>query len=814
MSNNTAVDGGGVHLFGNDDYSLVQLFSTAVNNPGAAHDLSASVTGSGTTVLTASGSTTVAAPGDTWVSPITDRTIGDTASVPFTFMAPETATITAESLNTAVIAQGGLSVSNQTATSGTLQIQARRSGFADVAVFASKGETSFGQMFKVTVNSATNSAPITVTDSATLYQGATATIPVLVNDTDPEEAPLLLQSVGDAQHGAVTISGSSVIYTHDGSATVSDTFTYIVSDGFGGTATGTVNVTLQEPTLSVTSIDSGGGLGTIRRALEFAAANPISVTWKIVFSGSIPPNSTIYYSNYGPYYNGYTMFDIAGNVLLDGSQVPGLKIESAGGQFSPPVRFFHVQEGASLELRSLILTKGRVQVTGLPETGKAGGGGVVLNEGTFIARDVTFLNNNAPDNVGGAIATSGTATVINCTFTGNTATAGTDNSLRQLGTGLGGAIFQLNGKLTVTNSIFSDNSAAEGASIYTAGDVESAELNLTGSTLGSDGASNSQVKLMATHDGAVTRNSSNNALPVGETAPWIGSIAPTTLIAGPSNLPVVLGLPTDAYTVSASASPSEKVTSLQLTGTGATRTLSVTPADGAHGSLDLKMTMVNGPLTVNETFAAAITPPLPVAPTGLTATAVSDSQIALTWTDDASTESNYSVERSSNGIDGWTVVTSTLAANATSYVDGGLAASTRQFYRVRCDLSGFASAYSSVANATTSSDIGDGLPGWWRYQYFGDGTAIVSGAEPNANPDGDGFNNLQEYLAGTDPTDSRSALTVRLTRVGTNAVLNFPTVLGKVYRIETTDDLGSPISWSPLAVNIAGTGGIVTHTDA
>ncbi len=47
---------------------------------------------------------------------------------------------------------------------------------------------------------------------------------------------------------------------------------------------------------------------------------------------------------------------------------------------------------------------------------------------------------------------------------------------------------------------------------------------------------------------------------------------------------------------------------------------------------------------------------------------------------------------------------------------------------------------------------GDGLPDWWEEKYFGGPTAAVA----HEDFDGDGFTNLEEYLAGTDPTDPTS----------------------------------------------------------
>ena len=59
---------------------------------------------------------------------------------------------------------------------------------------------------------------------------------------------------------------------------------------------------------------------------------------------------------------------------------------------------------------------------------------------------------------------------------------------------------------------------------------------------------------------------------------------------------------------------------------------------------------------------------LPAAPTNLVATGISTSQINLTWTDNATNETSYSVERSSNGTT-WSVIASNLAANSTSFAN-------------------------------------------------------------------------------------------------------------------------------------------------
>ena len=73
---------------------------------------------------------------------------------------------------------------------------------------------------------------------------------------------------------------------------------------------------------------------------------------------------------------------------------------------------------------------------------------------------------------------------------------------------------------------------------------------------------------------------------------------------------------------------------------------------------------------VSATTDAPPPPPPPAAPGGVSAVAVSASEIDVGWLDVAG-ESGYQVERSANGVSGWTQV-GTAGADVVSFSDTGL----------------------------------------------------------------------------------------------------------------------------------------------
>ena len=94
-------------------------------------------------------------------------------------------------------------------------------------------------------------------------------------------------------------------------------------------------------------------------------------------------------------------------------------------------------------------------------------------------------------------------------------------------------------------------------------------------------------------------------------------------------------------------------------------------------------------------------PGVPEAPDSLVATAVSSSQIDLSWNDNSSDEDIFDIESSSNGTE-FNFLDS-VGPNVTTYSDTGLAGDSTWYYQVRATNSNGSSGYSNVASATTQS---------------------------------------------------------------------------------------------------------------
>jgi hypothetical protein len=101
---------------------------------------------------------------------------------------------------------------------------------------------------------------------------------------------------------------------------------------------------------------------------------------------------------------------------------------------------------------------------------------------------------------------------------------------------------------------------------------------------------------------------------------------------------------------------------------------------------------------------------------------------------------------------------------------------------------------------------GNGMSDIWEWVYS------ATNIDPNADPDGDGFSNLQEATAGTNPFDSNSYPHIPIMVYSpTNFSVTLSSALGKLYQLQSTTNFGGA-NWVVETNQKARTGTNVTLT--
>jgi O-glycosyl hydrolase len=280
----------------------------------------------------------------------------------------------------------------------------------------------------------------------------------------------------------------------------------------------------------------------------------------------------------------------------------------------------------------------------------------------------------------------------------------------------------------------------------------------------------------------------------------LDTLRATAFISPASNRFVLVVVNSDAVTRTIPlAVEGTTVTSLTPWETSATRNLEslapVTP--DADGFFTLQV-----PARSITTFVGTA---IPAPPTGLIATAESSSQITLSWSPSAGAAS-YNLKRAT--ASGGPYTTTVMNISATGFMDTGLAAGTPYYYVVSAVNAGGESANSSQASATTWTAFQA-----WQMTYFG--CTNCPAADSNADFDGDGMSNTNEFLTGTNPTNSASAFRIlSVTPLDNDVNLVWQDGPGKTGVVQATSGEYST-NFTDISAGIVVPGsGITNHLDA
>ncbi len=206
--------------------------------------------------------------------------------------------------------------------SGTIDRNASQVNGGVYSVTITVNDGNGGTVSRVVTATITNPAPTAVNDAATTNEDTPVAIPVLANDTDPDGDPLTV-TAATALNGTVSIGpGGVVTYTPNANFNGTDTITYVLSDGNGGTSTAAVTVTVNpvnDPPVAVndtaiTNEDTPVTLNPLANDTDIDG-DPLTITAATSPNGTvvINPDGTITFTP-APNFNGpatisYTISD-------------------------------------------------------------------------------------------------------------------------------------------------------------------------------------------------------------------------------------------------------------------------------------------------------------------------------------------------------------------------------------------------------------------------------------------------------------------------------------------------------------------------
>lgn len=188
---------------------------------------------------------------------------------------------------------------------------------------------------------------------------------------------------------------------------------------------------------------------------------------------------------------------------------------------------------------------------------------------------------------------------------------------------------------------------------------------------------------------------------------------------------------------------------------------------------------------------------LPGIPGNVRVLSFDGTQALLSWSDSDNMESAFVIEQSSDGST-WAQA-GTRPADTTSTTITGLDTISPWRFRIRGTnfIGDSLNSDSASAIYTPGDRDSDGMPDVWEEMFAG--LDSDNPDDTNTDIDSDGSTNLEEYIAGTDPTNESSSLRFdTITRVNGTVEVSFIAQPDKSYTVQYSSTLGET-SWQKVA---------------
>jgi len=260
-------------------------------------------------------------------------------------------------------------------------------------------------------------------------------------------------------------------------------------------------------------------------------------------------------------------------------------------------------------------------------------------------------------------------------------------------------------------------------------------------------------------------------------------------------------LPVSASSANAALVPNGNIV---LSGSGASRTVTLTPALNQTGTTTITLTVTDGNLTASDSFVLTVS----AANDAPTISAISNQSLAIGGSSSVLPFTVRDVETSAASLTVTKSSSNTLLVPAANIVLGGSGMTRTAMVTAAANQVGTATITLTVSDGalTTNTTFLVTVNGTafqtWRQQWF-NSIVTTGNAANDADPDFDGVSNLREYAVGTNPTvpnSPMSGISSDTEVIGANKYLRLsvaknPAATDITYQIQVCSDLAQA-SWT------------------